>query len=157
MEATFVRTNPAYASISCCFYRRYDYLTVYPCCLANNGTAIKLAIEFDERLKENVGLKFNLDIDYIRRNPKPSADFLKENLVTEAIVSFLTSIDNKCSLPCAIEYSTKSGKTTEACHNMLIEQVKILQTCQSCQSRALSSHLENALNIAKAFARPALT
>ena len=116
-----------------------SYLTVYPCCLANDGTAIKLAIEFHERLKENVGLKFNLDIDYIRKNPKPSADFLKENLVTEAIVSSLTSIDNKCSLPCAIEYSTKSGKTTEACHNMLIEQVKILQTCKSCQSRASSS------------------
>jgi len=46
-----------------------SYLTVYPCCLANDGTAIKPAIEFDEQLKENVGLKFNLDIDYVRRNP----------------------------------------------------------------------------------------
>ena len=98
-----------------------SYLTVYPCCLANDGTAIKPPIEFDERLKENVSLKFNLDIGYVRRNPKPSADFLKENLVTEAIVSSLTSINNKCSLPCATEYSTKSGKTAEACHNMLIE------------------------------------
>ena len=116
-----------------------SFLTVYPYCLANDGTAIKPAIEFDERLKENVALKFNIDIDYIRRNPKPSADFLKENLVTEAIVSCVTSIDNKCSLPCAVEYSTKSGKTAESFHNMLIEQVKILQTCKSCQSRASSS------------------
>ena len=116
-----------------------NYLTVYPCSLANDGTAIKPAIEFDERLKENVGLTFNLDIDYVRRNPKPSADFLKENLVTEAIVSSVTNIDNKCSLPCAVEYSTKSGKTAESCHNMFIEQVKILQTCKSCQNRASSS------------------
>ena len=116
-----------------------NYLTVYPCSLANDGTAIKPAIEFDERLKENVGLTFNLDIDYVRRNPKPSADFLKENLVTEAIVSSVTNIDNKCSLPCAVEYSTKSGKTAESCHNMFIEQVKILQTCKSCHNRASSS------------------
>lgn len=116
-----------------------NYLTVYPCSLANDGTAIKPAIEFDERLKENVGLTFNLDIDYVRRNPKPSADFLKENLVTEAIVSSVTSIDNKCSLPCTVEYSTKSGKTAESCHNMFIEQVKILQTCKSCHNRASSS------------------
>ena len=87
-----------------------NYLTVYPCSPANDGTAIKPAIEFDERLKENVGLTFNFDIDYVRRNPKPSPDFLKENLVTEAIVSSITSIDNKCSLPCAVEYSTKSEK-----------------------------------------------
>ena len=116
-----------------------SYLTVYPCCLANDGTAIKPAIEFDERLKENVGLTFNIDIDYVRKNPKPSADFLKKNLVTEAIVSSVTSIDNKCSLPCAVEYSTKSGKTAESFHNVLIKQVKILQTCKSCQSRASSS------------------
>ena len=116
-----------------------NYLTVYPCSLANDGTAIKPAIEFDERLKENVGLTFNLDIDYVRRNPNPSPDFLKENLVTEAIVSSVTSIDNKCSLPCAVEYSTKSGKTAQSCHNMFIEQVKILQTCKSCQNRASSS------------------
>ena len=121
-----------------CLYHQ-NYLTVYPCSLANDGTAIKPAIEFDERLKENVGLTFNLDIDYLRRNPKPSPDFLKENLVTEAIVSSVTSIDNKCSLPCAVEYSTKSAKTAESCHNMFIEQVKILQTCKSCQNRASSS------------------
>lgn len=52
-----------------------SYLTVYPCCLANDGTAIKLAIEFDERLKENVGLKFNLDIDYIEETPSQVLTF----------------------------------------------------------------------------------
>ena len=54
-----------------------NYLTVYHCSLANDGTAIKPAIEFDVRLKQNVRLTFILDIDYIR-NPKPSADFLSE-------------------------------------------------------------------------------
>ncbi len=116
-----------------------DQVVVYPCCLANDGTALKPAIEFDERLKENVGLTFNLDIDYIRKNSKPDTKFLKENLVTEAIVSSVTSLDNKCSLPCAVEYSAKSGKTAESCHNMFIEQVKILQTCESCQKKSPST------------------
>ena len=116
-----------------------NQLVVYPCCLANDGTALKPAIEFDERLKENVGLTFNLDIDYIRKNPKPNTEFLKENLVTEAIVSSVTSLDNKCSLPCAVEYSAKSGKTAESCHSMFVEQVKILQTCESCQKMSSSS------------------
>ena len=72
-----------------------NQLVVYPCCLANDGTALKPAIEFDERLKEIVGLTFNLDIDYIRKNPKPNTEFLKENLVTAAIVSSVTSLDNR--------------------------------------------------------------
>ena len=129
----------AYAKFRSVLIVKTNYLTVYPCSLANDGTAIKPAIEFDERLKENIGLTFNLDIDYVRRNPKPSADFLKENLVSKAIVSSVTCIDSKCSLPCAVDYSTKSGKTAESCHSMFIEQVKILQTCKYCQNRASSS------------------
>ncbi len=110
-----------------------NVLKVYPCALGNDGTSLKPAIEFDERLKVNVGLTFNIDIDYVRNNPSPDAEFLKENLVTEAIVTSVTSLDNKCSLPVAVEYSGKAGKTTESCENMFLEQLKILQTCESCQ------------------------
>lgn len=113
-----------------------DELIAYPCCLANDGTALKPAIEFDERLKENVGLTRNLEIDFVKNNPKPTIAFLKDNLVTEAIVSSVTSLENKCSLPCAIEYSTKAGKTAEACKEMFEKQVRILQTCEACQKRS---------------------
>ena len=37
-------------------------LTVIPCALANDGTALKPAIEFDSPLKENVALKTPVDI-----------------------------------------------------------------------------------------------
>lgn len=77
-----------------------DKLIAYPCCLANDRTALKPAIEFDERLKENVGLTRNLTTDLVKNNLQPTTSFLKENLVTEAIVSSLTSLENKCSLPC---------------------------------------------------------
>lgn len=41
---------------------------IYPCVLANDGTALKPAIEFDSRLKENVGLTFNIELSYVKRN-----------------------------------------------------------------------------------------
>ena len=116
-----------------------DELIAYPCCLANDGTALKPAIEFDERLKENVGLTRNLKIDFVKSNPQPTTAFLKDNLVTEAIVSSVTSLDNKCSLPCAIEYATKAGKTAESCKEMFEKQVRILQTCEACQKRSLAT------------------
>lgn len=83
-------------------------LLVIPCALANDGTALKPAIEFDSRLKENVGLKFEVDLDYIKKNPKPSPEHLKENIIAEAIVSSLTSLDNFCSLPVAVDCATQS-------------------------------------------------
>ena len=52
-------------------------LTVFPCALVNDGTALKLAIEFNSRLKENVGLKTTVDIIYyVKDNPSPSPEFL---------------------------------------------------------------------------------
>ena len=116
-------------------------LTVFPCALANDGTALKPAIEFDSRLKENVGLKTTVDIIYyVKANPSPSPEFLRENLVTEAIVSSLTSLDNFCSLPVAINYTTQRGKTAEAMAKLFENHNKTLQACESCQNQAPDQH-----------------
>ena len=82
-----------------------------PCAFANDGTALKPAIEFDQRLKENVGLAIKADLPYVKQNEIPSPEVLKESIITEAIVSSLTTLDNKCSLPCIIDYATQNGKT----------------------------------------------
>lgn len=111
-------------------------LLVSPCALANDGTALKPTIEFDARIKENVGLKFPVDLDYIKKNPKPSPEHLKENIVTEAIVSSLTSLDNFCSLPVAVDYATQSGKTGQTMSNLFEEHIKTLQVCQTCQEKS---------------------
>ena len=71
---------------------------------------LKPAIEFDQRLKEHVGLTRNLKIDFNENNLQPTTAFLKDNLITEAIVSSVTSLENKCSLPCTIEYATKQER-----------------------------------------------
>ena len=110
-------------------------LIVIPCALANNGTALKPA-EFGPRLKENIGLKKPVDIHYIHENPSPSPKHLKENIVTKAIVSSLTSLDNFCSLPVAVDYTTQSGKTGEAMADLFREHIKTLQACKLRQQQA---------------------
>ena len=75
------------------------------------GTALKPAIEFDSRLKVNVGLTTPVDPRYVLKTTSPSPYFLKENIVTEALVSFLTSLVNFGSLPVAVDYTPQAGKT----------------------------------------------
>lgn len=99
-------------------------------------TALKFEFEFDSRLKENVGLKTPVNIHYVKVNPSPSPEFLKENIVTEAIVSSLTSLDNYCSLPVAVDYSTQSGKTGEAMADLFKGHIKTLQSCELCLKQA---------------------
>ncbi len=111
-------------------------LIAFPCAFANDGTALKPAIEFDSRLKENIGLKTPIDIDYVKANPTPSPDHLKENIVTEAIISSLKSSDNYCSLPVAVDYATQSGKTGDDMTNFFEGHIKTLQVCESCQKQA---------------------
>ncbi len=51
---------------------RKKVCAIYPCVLANDGTSLKSAIEFDPHLKENVGLTFNIELSYIKSNHCPS-------------------------------------------------------------------------------------
>ena len=68
-------------------------------------------------------------------NTDPSADDLRNNIITEAIVSSLTTLDNKFSLPCAVDYATQKGKTGEAMANEFETHLKTVQTCEACQRR----------------------
>ena len=47
-------------------------LTVIPCAFGNDGTALKPAIEFDSRLKENIGVTTAVDLRYLQKTrPRP--------------------------------------------------------------------------------------
>ena len=107
-------------------------LTMIPCACANDGTALKPAIEFDSRLKENVGLTIPIDLLYVLKNPSPSPDFLKENIVTDAIVSSLTV------LPVAVNYTPQAGKSGPYMAKLFQEHIKTVQVCESCQKRTPS-------------------
>ena len=121
-----------------------DFLRVTPCVLANDGTALKPSIQFDTRTKKNVGLDFDVDVAYVRENPEPTPEYLSNHIITEVLVSSATTLDNSCSIPCAVHYVTKKGKTGEKMKDFLETQCKILQICQSCQAEAPS--VENVLN-----------
>lgn len=62
--------------------------------MENDGTALKPAIQYDEKQQINVGLKMTADIEFVKANPVPKSEFLKENVVTEANVTYLSTTDN---------------------------------------------------------------
>lgn len=107
-----------------------------PCALANDGTALKPAIQFDPRTKRNVGLTVDVDYQFVQENPQPSPEFLSQHIITEALVSSITALDNSCSLPCAIENVAKKSKTGGEMKNRFETTCKLLQVCEACRSMA---------------------
>ena len=83
--------------------------------MENDGTPLKPGIQSDERMEKNVGLKQDVGIKFVRDNPNPTSQFLRESILTEANVSFITSLCNNLSMPVAVSYLTKSGKQERTC------------------------------------------
>ena len=110
-----------------------------PCAFGNDGTALKPAIEFYSRLKENVGLTIHVDFRYVLKTPFPSPDFLKENIVTEALVSFLTLLSYFCSLSVAVDYTPQVGKESPYMPESFHELIKTVQVCETCQKKTPST------------------
>ena len=107
--------------------------------LANDGTPLRAAIQFDERMKRNVGLTYHIDKDFVSHNPQISPDQLSGQIITEALVSSVTCLDNTCSLPCGVEYSVQSGKTNNEMESIFLNEIRVLQMCESCKKEAAAS------------------
>ena len=54
-----------------------DAVKVIGVVLENDGTALKPGIQFDDRVKKNVGLKQEVDLKFVKENPNPTPEFLK--------------------------------------------------------------------------------
>ena len=78
--------------------------------LENDGTALKPSIQYDEQL---VGLQERADFAFVKSNPNPTSQYLHSNVVTEANVSFISTLDNKVSIPVGVRFVPKTGKTGE--------------------------------------------
>eukprot|EP00795_Rhopilema_esculentum_P010575 gene10575-19310_t len=61
----------------------------YLIALGNDGTALKPAIQFDERTKSNVGLPSEINMQFVRDTPFVDSDTLQKELVCEALHSSL--------------------------------------------------------------------
>ena len=99
-----------------------DSVKVIGVALENDGTALKPGIQFDDRVKKNVGLKQDVDLKFVKDNPNPTPEFLKANILTEANVSFVTSLCNGVSMPIATSYFTKSRKTGEEMNDFFLNK-----------------------------------
>jgi len=100
----------------------------------NDGTALKPAIEFDPREKKNVGFTVKVDLSFVKSNPQLSPEFFRTNIVTEVLVSSVTTLDNSTSLPCAVDYASKGCKSGEEMKTLFFSHCKTLQVCKSYQT-----------------------
>lgn len=107
--------------------------------MENDGTALKPAIQYDEKQQINVGLKMTADIEFVKANPVPKSEFLKENVVTEANVTYLSTTDNGVAMPVSVTYKPKAGKTGEEMKEQFLNEVELLQTCHCCIKAAVTS------------------
>ena len=110
-----------------------ELVDVIPCVLSNDGNPLKPAIEFDNHFKRNIGLDIVVDYDFTQKNPSPNPEFLKNHIVTEAVISSVTTLKNKTSMPTIAEYVPKTGKTGANLTSSFMKNIILLQTCERCQ------------------------
>ena len=74
------------------------YLVAYP----NEGTALKPSIQFEEGRNVSIDLKGNdVTLPFCQLNPFMDSKILKEQIVTEAIVTSIMSLDINTFPSCA--------------------------------------------------------
>lgn len=103
-----------------------------PVALASDGTApLKPGLEYDSRQKQVIGLTHKVDEKFVKKHPLPDPEKIKTNLITSEDVTIATSLDNNAAIPVAVHYRPKSvtGEEIFSCMN---ENIRILQTCESC-------------------------
>ena len=110
-----------------------DIVHLFPCVLSNDGNVLKPSIKYDPRLKENVSRTVNKDVEFVKKNKNVTPKFIWENIVTEVVISAVTTIGNEVSLPCVVDYKSRSGKTGDAMAKSWSDTIKILHICESCQ------------------------
>lgn len=108
-----------------------EKLQVIPVAQASDGTALKPGLEFDARQKLIIGLVYKIDSQYVKEHPLPEPEEIKNNLITSADVTYLTSLDNGATMPVAVHYLRKSVKGEEVLTS-LENVVKTVQICEMC-------------------------
>ena len=98
---------------------------------ASDGTALKPGLEFDSRQKLIIGLVYKLDYRYIKEHPFPDPEELKNNMVTSADVTYITSLDNGATMPVAVNYLPKSVKGEDVLASIK-NVVRSVQSCEMC-------------------------
>ena len=91
------------------------------------------------------------DIPLVNSNPDPKAEYLKENIVTEANVTYLSTADNNVAMPVSVRYKPKAGKSGEEMKQQFLNEVDVLHNFANwmvllCNERACLSMLHTIRN-----------
>ena len=107
-----------------------DRVVIYAVALTTDGNRLKPCIEFDSRSKQGIGLKEKVILKFLEETvvtPK----YLNDNIITEVVVSSLTTMDNCTSLPVATHYVTKKQKMGADVKKLLYSLTKAVQILTS--------------------------
>ncbi|KXJ07208.1 hypothetical protein AC249_AIPGENE9328 [Exaiptasia diaphana] len=88
-------------------------------------------LQFDQRQKTIIGLKYTVDSEFIKRHPAPNPEDIKNSLITSAGVTCAISLGNGATIPVAVHYRPKSV-TGEDILSSMENEIKIIQTCELC-------------------------
>ena len=74
-------------------------------------------------------MSFPVSVYFVKKNTPPDPKQLEQDIIHEAVVGFVTSLDNVTSLPISIEYCTKSGKNVYKIKKNHIRQLQVRYSC----------------------------
>ena len=105
---------------------------VYPVVFSNDGTTLKPPIKFDEDRNVNAGLE-NHEMTWKQCQSKPFLEkkLLLEKLISEAVVSSVTCLNNDFCLPVAVHYCSKVGKSGDNVKETFLDQIRLIQMCEN--------------------------
>ena len=103
------------------------HVKIIPVILAKDAMALKPGLLYDSRQGKLIGSKLNLDYSYIKSG-EPNKELLKENMVQEAEVSCLTTMDGKFSLQVGLNHLTKSLTAIDTL-NVIKREINQLTVC----------------------------
>ena len=107
---------------------------VVPICLARDAMAIKPSGDLDLSSNLIVGLAKPIDLQFVKDNPYPEPDIIRENLYTEAGAIIASTLDNKASLHIAHDFLLHRTSGDDV-YNTVSNTVKIAQCCLDCFKR----------------------
>ena len=124
--------HPNYESVKPLF--KTELFEVYSVTFSNDGTALKSSIQFDENMNVNIGLQDKiLDYNFCKENQFIEKETLVNEIICEAVVTSVATINNALSLPVAVTYSSKKGQSADKDRQVFTDEVKVLQMCSACQ------------------------
>ena len=101
-----------------------------------------------------------VDYEFVKSHPIPEPEFLQNNFIVEANVSFLNCLDDSCNSSGTCNYLTKEGKAGAQIKEQFLREIKLLQILKSClgkvptKDHVLSISLKDAEALCDSFCEP---